>query len=200
VPATRWVQSAARLAALTIALLVGADESDARPVDGVSAALRYSNTSVSSPAVAAAGATATPAIRMAAQVLPAYPGGSLSGLFNRGGILARFAAGFLGAGVIGLLFGRGISAELNGVPSYLGLIFQLALLLMLGRLIWTRWRADGGLSPAGLSPRQLADPYMRSRDDLYTPTDPFVGDDDLAEKDVPPNVRSSKLTEPRGGE
>jgi hypothetical protein len=195
----RWVQSAARLAALTVVLLVGADETDALPVGGMSLGHRESSTFISSGIVAAAaGGTVALAPRMTAQVVPSYPGGSLSGLFNRGGMLAGFAAGFLGSGLLGLLFGRGLAAGLGGIPSYLGLIFQLALLVMLGRLIWTRWRSDDALSPAGLSPRQLADPYLRSRDDLYAPIDPSVGDEDLAETDGSPSVQASKVAESRG--
>jgi hypothetical protein len=97
-----------------------------------------------------------------------YPTGSLTGLFNSGGFLGRFAAGFLGSGVLGLLFGRGLVGDLSGVPSYLGLACQLALLSGLGWLIWTRWR--GGATPrrVALSPRQLADGYLRSRDDLHS--------------------------------
>ena len=197
----RWVQSAVRLAALAVVLLIGADESDARPADGMSLGSGKSNTFVSSGVMAVAvggGATLTP--RMTAQVVPSYPGGSLAGLFNRGGMLGGFAAGFLGSGLLGLLLGRGLSAGLGGVPSYLGLIFQLALLVMLGRLIWTRWRSDDPLSPAGLSPRQLADPYLRSRDDLYASIDPSTSDEGLGEEDKSASALAAKVTEPRSGE
>jgi hypothetical protein len=37
---------------------------------------------------------------------------------------------------------------------------------MLCWLIWTRWRGGESADLAALSPRQLADPYLRSRDDL----------------------------------
>jgi len=89
-------------------------------------------------------------------------GGSLGELFSRRGFLGGFAAGFLGAGVFGVLFGHGIYGELNGVVSVLGLVFQLALIAMLGRLIWSWWRADGASRYADLSPRQLADAYGRA--------------------------------------
>jgi predicted lipid-binding transport protein (Tim44 family) len=196
----RWAQSATRLAALTAALLIGADESDARPAGGMTFDRSASSTFISSPVMVAAtdglGALAPP---MRAQVVPSYHGGSLSGLFNRGGMLGGFAAGFLGSGLLGVLFGRGLASGLGGVPSYLGLIFQIALLLMLGRLIWTRWRSDDALSPAGLSPRQLADPYLRSRDDLHAPIDPSAGDDEQAALDTPSREPSSAVTSSRGG-
>jgi predicted lipid-binding transport protein (Tim44 family) len=197
-----WVQAAARLTALTVVVLIGADEGDARPADGVDLGRGEFNSFAASPVMAAAENKADSlAPRMTAQVVPpSFQGGSLNGLFNRGGMLGGFAAGFLGCGVLGLLFGRGLVNGLGGVPSYLGLIFQVALLLMLARLIWTRWRSDDALSPAGLSPRQLADPYLRSRDDLHASIDPSISDDEPAETDAPVSERALKATESRGGE
>ena len=66
---------------------------------------------------------------------------------------------------------QGLFGELGGVPSYLGLLFQLALVLMLCRLIWSRWHHVDLAGVAGLSPRQLADPYLRSRDDVHAGLD-----------------------------
>jgi predicted lipid-binding transport protein (Tim44 family) len=94
---------------------------------------------------------------------PAYPGGSLGGLFNRPGLIGGLAAGFLGAGLFGLLFGHGVVGELGSVASVLGLAFQLTLIVMLGRLIWTWWNIGQADAHAGLSPRQLADAYGSSR-------------------------------------
>jgi predicted lipid-binding transport protein (Tim44 family) len=95
---------------------------------------------------------------------PAYPAGSLGGLFSRPGLIGGFAAGFLGAGIFGLLFGHGVIGELSGVPSVLGLLFQFALLVTLGWLIWGWWRADRAVGVAQLSPRELADAYRRERE------------------------------------
>ena len=94
---------------------------------------------------------------------PPHPGGSLGDLFNRGDLIGGFAAGFLGSGVIGLLFGHGVVGELSGVAPVLGLLFQLALIAMLVRLIWTWWHDDAGDAFAELSPRQLADAYGHAR-------------------------------------
>jgi predicted lipid-binding transport protein (Tim44 family) len=192
----RWTQSTARLAALAVVLLIGADDGDARPVDGMTLGRGASSTFISSPVMATAPNSADAlAPRMTGQIVPSFQGGSLSGLFNRGGMLGGFAAGFLGSGLLGVLFGRGLTNGLGGLPSYLGLIFQVALVLMLARLIWTRWRSDDAFSPAGLSPRQLADPYLRSRDDLHAPIDPSVDDDELAEADALSGERASKVAE-----
>jgi predicted lipid-binding transport protein (Tim44 family) len=191
----RWAQSAARLAALTVVLLIGADDGDACPADGMTLGRGASSTFIPAPVMAAAANSADAlAPPMRAQIVPSFRGGSLSGLFNRGGMLGGFAAGFLGSGLLGVLFGRGLVNGLGGVPSYLGLIFQIALLLMLARLIWTRWRSDDAFSPAGLSPRQLADPYLRSRDDLHAPIDAFMGDDAQAETDATSREPSSEVT------
>ena len=92
-----------------------------------------------------------------------YPGGSLGELFSRGDLIGGFAAGFLGAGAVGLLFGHGVVGELSGFASVLGLLCQLALIAMLARLIWVWWRDDKTDTLAGLSPRQLADAYGRRR-------------------------------------
>ena len=97
---------------------------------------------------------------------PGTQSGTLGELFNRPGMLGGFAAGFLGAGLLGLFFGRGLFGELGSTASVLGLIFQLALVLMLCRLIWTRWSGRNQRAFTGLSPRQLADPYLRSRHEL----------------------------------
>jgi hypothetical protein len=127
-----------------------------------------------------------------------YPGGSLTGLFQSGGWLGGFAAGFLGSGFLGLLFGRGLIGELGSIPSYFGLAFQLALLAMLCRLIWTRWRGGDGAGTGTLSPRQLAAPYLRSRDDLHAGRDLWSGGYDADEPDpAPSGDRSSEVTDPR---
>jgi hypothetical protein len=127
-----------------------------------------------------------------------YPGGSLDGLFKSGGLLGGFAAGFLGSGLLGLLFGRGLIGGIGGVPSYLGLLFQLALLALLCRLIWTRWRSSDATGGAALSPRQLADNYLRSRDDLHS-LDVSAGEDDRIEADSPRVTGSPELRSRRDG-
>jgi hypothetical protein len=98
-------------------------------------------------------------------------GGSLGGLFNRPGVVGGFSAGFLGAGVLGLVFGHGMTSELTGAASFLGLIFQITLILILARLFWTWWRADRSAAFADMSPRQLADAYGRLRNEALPDID-----------------------------
>jgi len=60
------------------------------------------------------------------------------GLFGRSGFWGGLAAGFLGAGLFGLLFGHGMMGGLGGFMSFLGLIFQLGVIAFLGMFLW-RW-------------------------------------------------------------
>ena len=168
----RWLQTVARLVALTAALLVSADEADARVDSGLNVASPAALVRTSLVA-ADGGLTRRAAL---AQLPPA--GGSLSDFFRRGGLLGGFAAGFLGSGLLGLAFGRGLFGGLGGVPSYLGLLFQLALIVMLCRLIWSRWHHVDFAGVAGLSPRQLADPYLRSRDEVHADFDSAAASED----------------------
>jgi predicted lipid-binding transport protein (Tim44 family) len=158
VPRVRWLRPLAAFFFVTFGLLLWVDEADAR----LATAARFVGVraiGLSEPALAAHQEEISPC---AAQ--PAYPAGSLGGLFSRPGLIGGFAAGFLGAGVFGLLFGHGLIGELSGMSSILGLVFQFALLFALGWLIWAWWRADREAAAAQLSPRQLADAYERDRD------------------------------------
>jgi hypothetical protein len=166
----RWLRSLATLAALTLGLLLWADDADARFEEGLSfaggTAGAFSSSSLSAASIAADNLAALDGWLLPSVAQPTYPGGSLGGLFNRPGLIGGFAAGFLGAGLLGLLFGHGVVGELGSVASVLGLAFQLALIVMLARLIWTWWNIDHADARAGLSPRQLADAYGRPRHEV----------------------------------
>jgi hypothetical protein len=156
-PPGRWLRPLVTLAALVLGLLTWTEDADARVEDGLHFAGNRTVVSMGSRLVSLDN------FMLPSAAQPAYPGGSLGGLFNRPGLTGGFAAGFLGAGVLGLLFGHGVVGELSSVASVLGLAFQLALIVMLGRLIWTWWNVGRGDAHAGLSPRQLADAYGSSR-------------------------------------
>jgi len=159
-PRARWLRSLLTFAVLAFALL-SVEEADARLAGRTR--LTTAESVIGSSRLAAVDARADEVSPCAAQ--PAYPVGSLGGLFSRPGLIGGFAAGFLGAGVFGLLFGHGMIGELSSFPSILGLLLQVALLFMLGRLIWTWWRADKAAAMAKPSPRQLADTYGRMRNE-----------------------------------
>src|SRR5258707_15798669 len=63
---------------------------------------------------------------------------ALGGFFGRSGLWGGLAAGFLGAGLFGLLFGHGFMGGLGGLVSFLGLIFQLGLIALVAMFLW-RW-------------------------------------------------------------
>ena len=159
VPRVQWLRSVAAFLILAFGLLVSVEEADARLVGGAGIVNDELAIGLSEPADVAPQEGA-----FQCTAPPAYPAGSLGGLFSRPGLLGGFAAGFLGAGVLGLLFGHGLIGELSGLPSILGLIFQFVLLLAFGCLIWAWWRADKTATVAELSPRQLADAYGRDRE------------------------------------
>lgn len=189
----RWLRSVARLTAL-LALLFGADDLDVRVADG----LWIGGGSSAFISVAAA-ATAVSPNASAQGAQPISSGGSLSGLFSRGGWLGGFAAGFLGSGVLGVLFGRGLIGGLGGIASYVGLLCQIVLLAMLCRLIWTLWRGGDMAGAAAMSPRQLADPYLRSRDDLHSGFDHGSSRGSAVERETGGNPAQPEITSPRGG-
>jgi hypothetical protein len=176
-----------------LALLFGADDLDVQATNG----LNFTGDSYAFISLAAAATAVTP--RTAARALtPANSGGTLNGLFSRGGWLGGFAAGFLGSGVLGVLFGRSLIGGLDGVASYIGLLCQIVLLAMLFRLIWTLWRGGDRAGAAALSPRQLADPYLRSRDDLHGGGEAGRGSH-MAETEVGNRSGEGEVTSPRGG-
>ena len=82
-------------------------------------------------------------------------GGSLGELFGRPVSVGGFAAGSSAPACSACCSATAYMASLSGFASVLGLLFQLALIALLGRLIWTWWRADRANTLADLSPRQL---------------------------------------------
>jgi len=173
------LRSLAAFVALAVALLLWAEDADARLQGGPSIGSSAEGTLLAPP-VAAPALAVIAANDHATAGSSSYPGGSLGGLFNRPGLIGGFAAGFLGSGVLGWLFGHGFVGELGSVASVLGLIFQLALILLLCRLIWTWWSGRNAPAFAGLSPRQLADPYLRSRHEHLPDVEAPHAADDVA--------------------
>jgi hypothetical protein len=156
-----WLRQLAAFTVMAVALLLWSGDVDAR-LKGESSFIRSALPSyIASPPV-------SKYIVVAAldHPSPGIQSGSLGGLFSRPGLLGGFASGFLGAGFLGLFFGHGVFGGLNGVAACLGLAFQLALVAMLCRLIWMWWTGRKEPAFTGLSPRQLADPYLRTRHEL----------------------------------
>ena len=64
------------------------------------------------------------------------------GFFNRPGMgmLGGLAAGFLGAGLLGMLFGGGMLSGLGGISSIIGLELQIGLILIVVKLAMSWWQ------------------------------------------------------------
>ena len=58
------------------------------------------------------------------------------------------AAGFLGAGLFGLLFGHGLFGGMGGFASILGLLLQVALVVFIARLAFAWWQRRQMPEPA----------------------------------------------------
>ena len=61
---------------------------------------------------------------------PGAPAAQPGGFFGRPGLLGGLAAGFLGAGLFGMLFGHGFMGGLGGFASFLGLLIQVGLVVV----------------------------------------------------------------------
>lgn len=78
----------------------------------------------------------------------ARPGLLGGGLFG-GGLLGGLAAGFIGAGLFGMLFGHGFMGGMGGFASMLGLLLQIALVVIVARLAWAWWQRRNQPATAG---------------------------------------------------
>jgi len=154
--------------ALPTALAISA--ADARVGGGGSSGSRGSRTFSAPPSTSTAPGSASQFNRTYTQ-----PGAGMNsaaaapargGLFGgrAGGIMGGLAAGFLGAGLLGMLFGGGLFGGLGGLSSIIGLIIQIALVVLVVRLAMSWWQrrhtpqaayanADAGAAP-GPQPNQ----------------------------------------------
>jgi predicted lipid-binding transport protein (Tim44 family) len=78
-------------------------------------------------------------------------------------MLGGLAAGFLGAGLLGMLFGGGMFSGLGGLSSIIGLILQVGLIILVVRLAMSWWQrrhtpasAYASASPVPAPPPQQA--------------------------------------------
>jgi hypothetical protein len=179
-PRWRWVVTLTLF--LALGLLISAQDADARLKSEwkFSGSLAHTFASSSSFASVILGDTVLDDSLPVYAAQPTYPGGSLEGLFSRPGLIGGFAAGFLGAGILGLAFGHGMIGEVSSAASAFGLIFQLVFFVAMIRLIWSWCQADKAASFAALSPRQLADAYGRSRNEVLPDIEPVTDIDDTA--------------------
>lgn len=163
-----WNRVRGLMAAVAVlaAVVLLAGDADARVGGGKSFGSRGARTFTPPPATQTAPRPASPMERTMTQpqqqrpaAMGAQTAGQRGGLFNRPGFLGGLFAGFLGAGLLGLLFGNGLFGGLGaGFASMLGLILQIALIVIVGRLLWTWWQrrnADSYATAGGPSLRGM---------------------------------------------
>ena len=153
------VQMLAVIFSLALPWILAASPADARIGGGFSSGSRGTRTFSAPPSTSTAPSAAQPFNRTFTQPGSSGIGTSAAGggFFNRpgGGMLRGLAAGFLGAGLLGMLFGGGMFGGLGGLSSLFGLILQIGLIVIVVRLAMSWWQrrnapayADG--PPAGV--------------------------------------------------
>src|SRR5271163_630965 len=137
-----FMQAFAVVLSLALPLVAVATSADARVGGGVSSGSRGARTFSAPPSTSTAPSTAQPFNRTITQ--PGSPGIGApagGGFFNRpGGMLGGLAAGFLGAGLLGMLFGGGMFSGIGGLSSIIGLVLQIGLIVLLVRFAMSWWQ------------------------------------------------------------
>jgi predicted lipid-binding transport protein (Tim44 family) len=140
------VRAIAVVLSLAVPLVIAISSADARIGGGGSSGSRGSRTFAAPPSTTTAPGTAQPFNRTFTQPgspgmgAPAAAGAAKGGFFNRPGLLGGLAAGFLGAGLLGMLFGGGMFSGLGGLSSIFGLILQIGLIIIVVRLAMSWWQ------------------------------------------------------------
>src|SRR5450755_129869 len=140
-----FVRAIAVVLSFALPLILAVSSVDARIGGGMSSGSRGARTFSAPPSTSTAPGTAQPFNRTITQPgspglgAPAAAGG---GFFNRPGrgLLGGLAAGFLGAGLLGMLFGGGMFSGLGGLSSIFGLILQIGLIIIVVRLAMAWWQ------------------------------------------------------------
>jgi predicted lipid-binding transport protein (Tim44 family) len=146
------VQTIAVVLSLALPLMLAVSAADARVGGGFSSGSRGSRTFSAPPSTSTAPGSAQPLNRTFGQ--PGSPGlnapAAGGGFFNRpgGGMLRGLAAGFLGAGLLGMLFGGGLFGGLGGLSSLFGLLLQIGLIVIVVRLAMSWWQRRTTPAPA----------------------------------------------------
>jgi predicted lipid-binding transport protein (Tim44 family) len=142
------VRAMAIVMSVAIPLAITIEAADARVGRGGSSGSRGAKTYSAPPSTTTAPGAAQPMNRTFTQ--PGTPAAgaaaagaaSKGGFFNRPGMgmLGGLAAGFLGAGLLGMLFGGGLFSGLGGLSSIIGLLLQVALIVIVVRLAMSWWQ------------------------------------------------------------
>ena len=152
------VQALAVVLSVAVTASFAISAADARPGGGGS---RGSRTFTAPPPTATAPKAAQPLNRTMTQ--PGSPGvagpaaagaAAKGGMFNKPGMgmLGGLAAGFLGAGLLGMLFGGGLLSGLGSMASIIGLILQIALIFIVVKLAMSWWQRRNAPATAYAGP------------------------------------------------
>ena len=142
------IRTLAIILSVALPLAISIEAADARVGGGGSSGSRGSRTYSAPPSTTTAPGTAQPMNRTFTQPgnpgmgTPAAGAANKGGFFNRPGMgmLGGLAAGFLGAGLLGMLFGGGLFSGLGGLSSIIGLLLQIALIVIVVRLAMSWWQ------------------------------------------------------------
>ncbi len=126
---------------------------DAKPGRGGSSGNRGARTDTTVPSTPTAPRTTTPQAAPGA-TMPGRPAAAAAAQAAKPSMMSTMAKGFamglIGAGLFGLLTGNGLFGGLSGVMGMLGLLLQVALILLAARLIWGFFRSrQQQAQPAG---------------------------------------------------
>ncbi len=138
-------------------VLIAASDADARAGRGGSFGSRGAQSFKPAPPTNTAPKATAPLERSMSQpaggspaAAAARPGASpAGGILGRPGFMGGLFAGFLGAGLLGLLFGHGLTGGLGGLASMLGLLLQVGIVALIAYLLWTWWQRRNQPAMAG---------------------------------------------------
>jgi predicted lipid-binding transport protein (Tim44 family) len=150
------VKTMAVVLSLALPMMLAVSAADARVGGGFSSGSRGARSFAAPPSTSTAPGSAQPFNRTFTQPGSSSVGSAGGGLFNRpggmfgrgGGLLGGLAAGFLGAGLFGMLFGGGLFSGIGGFSSILGLILQVGLIIFVVRMAMSWWQRRQMQEPA----------------------------------------------------
>jgi len=136
------IKAVAVVLALGLPVVAAVSSADARIGGGMSSGSRGGRTFSAPPSTSTAPNVAQPFNRSITQPSPGFGSSAGGGFFNRPGmgLFGGLAAGFLGAGLLGMLFGGGMFGGIGGFSSIIGLLLQIGLIVMLVRFAMAWWQ------------------------------------------------------------
>jgi len=137
---TSFFKVAAVALALSLPTVVAVSHADARAGGGFGSGSRGTRTWSAPPATNTSPSVARPLERSTTPNVGVPNSARPGGFFGRPGLLGGLAAGFLGAGLFGMLFGGGLFGGLGGFSSIIGLLLQIIVIVFIARLVMNWWR------------------------------------------------------------